>query len=340
MTLLKGAEIAAFVSRPDPARPIALVFGPDGGLVSERVEAIVAASVDDLGDPFAVVRLAGDDLTSDPARLTDEAQAIPMFGGRRAIWVRAGARSFIPAIEALIAAKVSECRVVIEAGELRRNAPLRAVCESAKSVAVLPCYVDTERDVARLIDQEMQQAGLAISPEARAALIPLLGGDRRASRNELRKLATYAQGAERVELKDVAAVIADASALALDDLVDATFAGHVKDLDTHFTKAISAGTTPGSIIFAAQRQISTLHRARLSVEVGTSVQAQAEAMRVHFSRKAAVEAALKAWTSARLLRAMQDFAQLQLQSRLQPALAVILTQRALMLLAVNARQKE
>ena len=37
-----------------------------------------------------------------------------------------------------------ECRVVIEAGDLRRNAPLRTLCERAKNAAALPCYADSE----------------------------------------------------------------------------------------------------------------------------------------------------------------------------------------------------
>ena len=95
---------------------------------------------------------------------------------------------------------------------------------------------------ARLIDDEMRAADLTIAPDARAALIPLLGGDRRASRAELRKLALYANGQERVEIDDVMAVVADASALALDSLVDAAFAGRLADVEKEFAKAAVAGT--------------------------------------------------------------------------------------------------
>src|SRR5690554_4482980 len=116
MTAVRPADADAFVRRPDPAMPVVLVFGPDAGLVSERADALIRASVDDPSDPFAVTRLSGDELAADPAKLADEAQAIPMFGGRRAIRVRAGARGFLPAVEALLAAPVKECRVVIEAG--------------------------------------------------------------------------------------------------------------------------------------------------------------------------------------------------------------------------------
>ena len=138
----------------------------------------------------------------------------------------------------------------------------------------MPCYADTDRELGRLIDDEMRAAGLTISPDARAALIPLLGGDRRASRNELRKLATYAAGNGSVDLDAVLAVVADASALALDEVIDAAFAGQAKDLDLHFKKAIAAGTTPSSIIFAALRQLGNLHKARLSIEDGGNVTQQ------------------------------------------------------------------
>ena len=177
-----------------------------------------AASVDDPKDPFALARLDGDDLSGEPTRLIEEANTIPLFGGRRAIWVRAGTRNFAPAVETLIASPSPDCRVVIEAGDLKRSAPLRALCERAKNAAALPCYPDAERDLLRLIDDEMREAGLTISPDARAALVPLLGGDRLASRHELRKLALYVRGKTRVELDDVIAVVADASTIALEEL--------------------------------------------------------------------------------------------------------------------------
>src|SRR5208282_3968048 len=173
MTAVKAADVEAFIARPDPARPVVLVFGPDAGLVSERVNALVKASVDDPNDPFSLVRLEGEEVSANPGRLVEEAQTIPLFGGRRAVWVKAGGRNIAPAVEALLALPSLECRVVIEAGDLRRNAPLRALCEKAKNAAALPCYADGERDRERLIDNEMRDAGLKLAPDARALLVPL-----------------------------------------------------------------------------------------------------------------------------------------------------------------------
>src|SRR4051812_39642541 len=125
MVAIKSQDADAFITKPDPARPIVLIFGPDAGLVRERAEAIVNKSVDDVRDPFALVRLEGDALSANPARLVEEAHTIPLFGGRRAVWLKAGGRSIAPAVEALLAAPSSDCRVVIEAGDLKRTDKLR-----------------------------------------------------------------------------------------------------------------------------------------------------------------------------------------------------------------------
>src|SRR5262245_11245427 len=116
MVALKSNQIDAFLARPNPAQPVVLVFGPDVGLVHERAGALVRASVDDVNDPFSLARLDGDDLASEPSRLVEEANTIPLFGGKRAVWVKAGGRNFAPAVEALLANASPDCRVVIEAG--------------------------------------------------------------------------------------------------------------------------------------------------------------------------------------------------------------------------------
>jgi DNA polymerase-3 subunit delta len=342
MVALKSGQVDSFLARPDPARPIVLVFGPDAGLVRERAEKIIQVSVDDPRDPFALVHLEGDALAGEPSRLVEEAHTIPLLGGRRAIWVKAGSRNFAAAVEALVAAPPVDCRVVIEAGDLRRTAPVRVVCEKAASAAVIACYVDDERDLGRLIDEEMREAKLAMAPEARAALIALIGGDRRASRSEIRKLALYAHGKDSVGLDDVAAVVADASALAHDDVIDATLTGRTAEAEAQFARALEAGTAAGTIIMAALRHVTQLHKARLAIDAGDRPDQALYGFipPLHFRRKPQVETALKAWSAPRLARAMEQLAETALNIRKTPALADVLGQRALLSLAVSARRKD
>jgi len=342
VTAIKPADVDRFIARPDPGQPVVLIYGPDAGLVRERVETLLRASVDDPNDPFSLARLEGEDLSANPARLVEEAHTVPLFGGRRAVLVKAGSRNIAPAVESVIAQPSSECRIIIEAGDLRKNAPLRALCEKAKIAAALPCYADSERDLARLIDEEMRAANLTIAPEARAALLDLIGGDRLASRNEVRKLALYARGKERVELADVLAVVADASEMALDGVIDAAFAGRTAATDSEFAKAGAAGASPAAIISAAIRQVANLHKMRLAIDGGDSIEwaMKRGAPPVHFSREEVVGAALRAWTAPRLLRAMAQLAEASLEARRNALLAEAIAQRTLLSIAMSARRRE
>src|ERR1700728_3160345 len=338
MVAVKTSQADAFLARPDPGRPVVLVFGPDTGLVSERVNALVDSLVDDRNDPFSLVRLEGDELAANPARLVEEAQTIPLFGGRRAVWVKAGGRNLAPAVEALLAERTSECRVVIEAGDLRPSAPVRPICERARHAVALGCYPDSQKDLSRLIDGEMRDAGVVLQPEARTLLVALLGSDRTASRNEINKLALYARGGGEVGIEEVIAIVSDASALALDDLVDTAFAGRPPDLEANLAKARAAGSPVGSIFFAAQRQLAQLHKWRTAIEAGAPLSVDALQPPVHFRRKGLVEAALKQWNAARLVAAMAELADAVLTSRRTPALADTIAEQALLALALEARR--
>jgi DNA polymerase-3 subunit delta len=341
LVALRGKEIDSFLARPDSGRPIILLYGPDAGLVRERADALLASAVDDPNDPFSLVRLDGDELSAEPSRLVDEALTVPLFGGRRAIRVRAGSRSFASGVDTLAEMPLKDCRIVIEAGELRPESPLRKACERAKTAVAIGCYPDGERDLARLIDDELRPANLRIAPDARASLMALLGGDRQASRNELRKLALFAHGEGEVTLDHVMAVVADASELKLDPIVDGAFAGKPELVESEFAKAMVAGTYPGVIISAAQRQAAWLHKSALAVAEGTPLSTLLDGgfPRLHFSRKAAVETALRNFNAARLLAIIDQLATAALDMRKLPALAAVIAQRTLLSVAVNAKRR-
>lgn len=341
MTALKTREIEGFIARPDPAAPIILLYGPDAGLVRERADALTSTAVDDPNDPFSLVKLDGDELAAEPSRLVEEAMTFSMFGSRRAIRVRAGSRNFASAVQTLTEHPPKDCRIIIEAGELRRDAPLRTICERSRTAVAIPCYADTERDLARLIDEELRAAKLRLAPDARATLIALLGSDRQNSRNEIRKLMLFAHGQSEVTLDDVRAVVTDASALALDAIIDGAFAGTPRDVDIQFGKAMAAGTYPGLVISQAQRQAGQIHKARLHIENGGDVAAaiRTNFPRLHFSREGAINSALRLWTAERIMRAMDQLADAALETRKRPALAEAIALRALLAISTGARAR-
>jgi DNA polymerase-3 subunit delta len=344
MVQLKSLEIDRFLARPAPGVRLVLIYGEDEGLVAERTATFVKAVTGADDDPFGLVRLEQGTIADDPGRLADEANAVPLFGGRRAIVIRlVGAASIVPALEVLLAAPPVDSWVVISAGDLRKTSPVRRFCETDKAAAAIPCYADTGRELDRVIDEEAKGAGLKIAADARAALKDLIGADRLASRSEVQKLCLYAAGRGEITLADVQSIIGDASAFDVDEAVDALALGDTDSLARAWRRLIATGT-PGFVIAgAAIRHFNFLHRARAAFDGGASASdLVARAMPpIFFKRRDRVERAIALWPNARIERALATLDQAILDSRVRGGLTdEILGQAMIMISTLAARRAQ
>ncbi len=336
MVAVKNADADRFIVKPAPNIFLYLVFGTDAGLIAERAQKIIAASVDDLKDPFQFLRISGDELAADPLRLADEVNTIPMFGGRRAIAIDAQGKSFVAALEPILARPPLDCTIVIEAGALKRDAPLRKLCESNPRAAALECYPDSAKDVAQLIDSELRADNLSIDSDARTLLISLLGEDRLTTRAEIAKLVLYARGAGTITIDHIAAIVAEASSLALDTAIDGAFEGDLRAVEKTAERVFSEGGDYNALLGAALRHATALHRARLDAESGRGPGGGGG---FGFRRSPAFERHVRAWPSERLSRTIIALNQAIGKARRDPRLADQIALRTLWSIALNARKK-
>ncbi|MBH0237792.1 DNA polymerase III subunit delta [Methylobrevis albus] len=341
MVAAKANEADRIVDRPPESVSFYLVYGPDAGLVAERAARLARARIK-LDDPFALIRLDGAAIGSDPNRLADEAYAIPMFGGARAIWIRdAGGRANIaPTLTRLMRDPPPETTIVIEAGDLKKSSPIRTLFEKEKLAYAIPCFADDGAAVARLIDDEVRAAGLAISGEARQALGALLGGDRLASRGEVTKLCLYAHGRGRIELADVEAVVGDAAAVTMDEIVDAAATGDIPALSAALARAEGDGIRADVLCGAVLRHFQMLDLARADVDAGKRPADAVAGLRppVFYKRQDKVMKAVSIWTAPRIIRAMEILARAVRDARLDAALGATIAADALFTIARAAQR--
>lgn len=340
MVAVTARDAEGALRRIDASVLVVLVYGPDDGLVSERARRAATSAVADPADPFQLVRLDGDGIAGDPGRLADEVGTIGLFGARRAIWIRPTSRNLVPAVQAVLDMGAPDVRVVIEAGDLAKSSPLRVLCERAPRALAIPCYADGEGDLAALVDATVKSAGLALDRDARALLLASLGGNRLASRGELEKLLLFAHGQREITVADVTAALSDVSAHALDDIVDAAFAGRLGEADTALRRAFREGTHPSAVLGGLLRHGMQLLPARADVEAGRPPDAVVEAWRgLFFRRKPAVKAQLSLWRLGALGEAVDILQRAVLASRQAPDLAEAATAQAVMAVATRARSR-
>ncbi|MBV8848406.1 MAG: DNA polymerase III subunit delta [Methylobacteriaceae bacterium] len=340
MTAIRSGEADRFVARPPAETKLFLIHGSDSGLVRERARKLLQALVEDPADPFQLVALDGDELAGDPLRLADEANTIPLFGGRRAVHVELGGKNIVPAIEPLLKAP-TESAVLIEAGALKRDHALRKLFEKERTAAAIECSPDSAADVQRLINDELKTAGLTLDDDARETLIALLGEDRLSTRSEISKLVLAAHGRARITLDDVETLVCDASTSAHDDAVLQAFSGDIESVPGAFERLMATGGEPSVVLAAALRYAVALHRARLAIESGQPIdQAMGLVFRsgVGFGKRGLIEKHLRAWSREKLFRTIRALADLVSRTRREQRIGAAMAERALMSIAEGAKR--
>ncbi len=329
----------AFIAKPDPALAAILIYGPDAGLVRERLNALTKAVAGGLDDPFRISDIAPEALRDDPARLGDEAAALAFTGGRRVVRIRGATDTVAEAIAAFAEEPVGEALVLITADDLSPRSKLRLAFEKAERAAALPCYADTEQTLEAVIRESLRAAGLTIAPDALSWLTDRLGGDRELSRRELEKLAIYMGDAKTVTEDDVLACIGDTAAMGLDDLIYAVGDGDQATVQRVYARLTSEGTSSISILTAAARHVLRLHETRGRMAEGKTLEGALMSLRppVFFKFKTRFVGQVNKWTEPLLARALDllNDAEMTAKSTDMPADAVI--ERALIQLANVAR---
>jgi DNA polymerase-3 subunit delta len=325
MTEIKSHEFEGFLSSCTRRYRIFIVYGPDRGLVSERANLISTETRVPLDDPFSLIKLDVGDLNNNSGRLIDETNAMGLFGGQRLVWIRdaANEKALIESLQIIATDPPDSAFLIIEAGDLKKGSGLRKVAETHRTVIGIPCYADDARALNSLIDHELADENLRITPAARHMLVELLGGDRIASRNEVRKLALYCRGLHTIDEEHVVDIIGDASAVSADDAVDAILKGDTEALLHATQKIIASKTAIFLVLQGCLRQFQLLDTMRAEMDekrLSPAQVMQTHGRHLHFKRKPIVEKALQSWAGPAIAREMSRLQTAIFQSRQRQSL--------------------
>lgn len=340
MVAVPHRDADRFISGALDQTDVFLLFGTDAGLVSERTSAILRRCGFNPSNPDQIIRIDGDDLASNPGKLFEEAHGIGLFAERRAIIIRAGSKQIAGPLEAILETPAPDCKILIQAGALRRDAPLRKLADRARNAAAIECYPDQARDIERLIDSTLKEAGLAIESDARSVLAGLLGDDRLSTRSELEKLVLYAHGRDRITEDDVLNAVADTSAFALDNIIFAAFSGDVAFLGDAGAEIYSTASELFALLAAATRYAHMLHQILIETEGGSRVEEAVDrhAGRTIFgARKDALIRQAKLWRRKDIAVCLADLGHATLATRQEAALANSIVMHTLLMIARRFR---
>jgi DNA polymerase-3 subunit delta len=335
---LPTQRIAGFVKAPDPGIRAVLVYGPDGGLVRERADAVGRAICADLDDAFRVVDLDAAALGSDPARLNDEASSMSLVGGRRLVRVHGAEDAAGTAFDRFFKAPPpGDAFIVVEAGDLGPRSALRRAFEAAKAGAAIACYLDGPREIGELAREVLGARNIRIKPDALQYLTSHLGGDRQISRRELEKLALYAGDGGQVGEEEAMASIGDSAELSIDEVVFAAAEGDAVQLERALNRAFGEGAQAVALLRAELRHFQRLHLAGSRLASGSG---EEEALKLRpplfFKLIDRFKRQLRIWPPARAAKALERLNDAEAQTKTTGLPAETVCRAALLRIARDA----
>jgi DNA polymerase III subunit delta len=298
-------EIERALDNPPAHIRLFLLYGPDEGeslALAQRLERA-------MGSAAERIDLDGAMLKSDPARLSDEAAALSLFGDRRHIRVAASGDEAMAAVEGLLEAPMAGNPVAIVAGALKPgSALLKCALADARVMACISYPLDAER-AGPLAAALAREQGVRLEGDVAQTLAAAAANDRGLIAREVEKLATFLDAApdrpksgERASLEAIGAGEGEAD---LSRLVDAVLGGHPEKAAAEIARLGEQGVSGIPAIRAIAKRVQLLARLAASAMAdGKSPRAVVEAQgkAIFWKEKGSVERQLARWSPERLAR--------------------------------------
>jgi DNA polymerase-3 subunit delta len=313
------AGLAKALDRPDPAIRFYLFHGPDEA--GSRALANQLLSGFGGAEKLVLHSLA---VKADPAILADEAGAISMFGGRRAIWIEPAGDEIADGAEALLEAAAIESPVVAIGGTLRKTSALLKLAEAHPAALAHCSYVPEGRDMERVVIDLGREVGLRISPDLAQRIAGAANNNQAVAAQELTKFALYLDAdpaaPRELDQDSVDLIGADSAETDVMRLGDLALAGRMDELLEELARLPHGGSEAIPVLRALQRRLLMLAPLRSRVERGESVDGVMASMgkALFWKDKPLIQRLLSVWPAERLAEAAARVSALERQIMLRP----------------------
>ena len=269
-------------------KPFVFVCGPDdflvGRLGKERFEELAAAAQADDFSREIVSGFAGnvDEVETAINRFRDAVQTVPMFGGKRVVWLKdvsfladsvtGRAEGTLKQVEALqeLLEKVNpdEVSVVITAAPVDRRRSFPKWCEAHADFTLTGDGDNAAEALVGVALAEAKECGATFGPGAVEILLTKVGANTRLLTEEVRKLATYVGEGAVIEEAQVIELTPNQAEGDFFESADRFFAGDLPGTLHALEKHFFAGGDARPVLSSLQNRNRILIQCRVLIDNG------------------------------------------------------------------------
>jgi DNA polymerase III subunit delta len=331
----RGQVEKAFDAQGSSVR-VTLLYGPDEAGSRALLQRLVRA----MGPGAEKIDLDGATLKADPARLSDEAASLSLFGDKRYIVASLSGDEANAAVDALMSGEGTANPVVLIAGTLKPSSSLLKRLLPDPQALCLASYVPDEASLAQIASGMAREQGMRIDNDTARRLVALAGSDRAVMAREIEKLALYLDSSPATPRDATLADIGDIGAASgepdLSGLTDAVFGGKPDDTARHLASLAAEGVDGIGVLRALNKRVHLLIRIRGDMERGKPLDSLIKPL--FWKEQGPISAQVRRWTPERLATAAQRLLEAERVIKSSKSAGPVLADAELITIARAARR--
>ncbi len=339
MVAPSAASLAKFLASPPQQISGFLFYGSDAMQISARAEAIVHALAKRNGPDSEIIRLHDSDVSANPERIIVELATLPLFGGRKIIWVTSlPAKLRAPLLE-VIAEPFAGGDLVVNAPDLKKSDKIVQAFEASASLAVISCYGEDSASIAATLRQQFNSAGYEIDAEALGLIAARSDFSALIARSEAVKIMSYAGTTQKITVDDVDACMVDQQSAGFQEVIDAALEGNGREALMAFERLMASEQNVTPVLVVLSSTLQRLQILRSAFDGGAAIQQAIKDLRppVFYKQQNALAGQVRAWPLAALKSYLKRLNDTLRDTRLKPALAEAFTRELLLSIAKTGR---
>ena len=313
--LHKEQDIEQFILNIPKNIKAVLLYGPDSGLVKTRVEVI--SKLRNIAGKFKY-----EQIKTNPSLFLDSLRSIKLFGEdltqEKIALIECAGSSLAEPVLSIMKEANYQGLVVFFAGELGPESSLRRFFEASPHAATIPCYIEDQAAIARLIQQIFKQKQITCE----AGLVQLLlnyiaVGNHSLILSEIEKILLFIGEKKHIIADDLKDYLQLQGEVSFDKLCYQLSLRELGDIELLLSNLQNEGHNLVSIIRMLMRHFNRLYQVKLLIEQGKTEQQALDSLipSVFFKQVNDFSKSIKLWSKLQLIEFLQQLNNLELAAK-------------------------
>ncbi len=328
-------DIESFLTKIPQHIKAILFYGPDQGLVSYRAEQMQKS--------FNIAgRFKYEKVKNNPNLILDDLKSFSLFDDNQSkqkiAIIECSGNSLTEPLLGIVKKSDHAGMLIFCATDLGTDSSLRKCFEGGDKIAAIPCYVDDQSSIARIIQQQLKLKQCTCSADFIPTLINYISvGDHLLVLNEIDKILLFLEGKKHFTSNDLNNYLEIQEDTSFDKLNFQLSLRQKKDFDSLILRLENEGHNSVAIIRVIMRHFFRLYQTKSLIDQGISEQAAMDRLqpKVFFKQLNDFVKSLKLWQKEELFHFLDALNQLELNVKQKPHLANLLLKKTITEGALN-----